>query len=183
MEIYFPHQEHNTFRGFVNGKKEYLQLPVLVKSLNEKQIAVVDYIARGYTYDEIADELSVTRRCVDQRLDRIKSKLDLVSRWDIVKTCVEHNVIDLNEVTRDFDLRLVWGLPNHAIKKLKILAESVGAVNMNKYIADKLHILPVSVSRSMEDIYFKLGVRNHIQAGLVYKAAVNELDKQVSVLA
>jgi DNA-binding CsgD family transcriptional regulator len=53
--------------------------------LTEKQVVVLDLVAHGFTSKEIARQLDLAPRTVDQRVDAVRNRLGGISRADVVR--------------------------------------------------------------------------------------------------
>ena len=53
--------------------------------LTEKQVVVLDLAAHGFTSKEIARQLDLAPRTVDQRVDAVRNRLGGISRADLVR--------------------------------------------------------------------------------------------------
>jgi len=64
--------------------------PVVQLSVREKE--VLGYLARGYTYKEIAGILYLSPRTIETYRVRIMNKLQLNSRFELVEYAIEHQI-------------------------------------------------------------------------------------------
>jgi two-component system response regulator NreC len=62
--------------------------------LSERQVQVLRLLALGYTNAEIAEELHLSVRTVENHRRRIMEKLGLSSRSDLVRYALEHKLVE-----------------------------------------------------------------------------------------
>ena len=60
--------------------------------LTPREREVLRYIARGYSYKEIASELSISRRTVESHVSAVLRKLQLSSRYELSRWAVERRL-------------------------------------------------------------------------------------------
>ena len=67
---------------------------VPLEELTPREIDVLRLLARGYTNRQIADELNISPRTVEEHRSNLSSKLGRSSRVDLVNYAEEHGLID-----------------------------------------------------------------------------------------
>ena len=64
--------------------------------LNSRQKAIVTMLAQGKTQKEIAAELKIGHRWVEDLIENIRKELNCVNAANIVAVCITRNLIDFN---------------------------------------------------------------------------------------
>ena len=88
----YPTMSSFLFKGFTEEKKDKDECPL---SAREKE--VLKYVALGFTYQEIADELFVSVKTVETHKARISDKLNMKKRSELVRYAVSQGLISINE--------------------------------------------------------------------------------------
>ena len=83
--------EQSLYQGYVN------QLHVINEEteLSEREIQVLKSFANGLTYQEVAEELSISKKTVEAHKKAIYEKLQLKNQTDLVKYAIKHHIIEL----------------------------------------------------------------------------------------
>lgn len=76
------------------GKRVLRLLSMKSEALTPREAEVADLIARGFTNREIAEELSLAVKTVDNHVGRILVKLDLRSRTEVATHVLQHSPRD-----------------------------------------------------------------------------------------
>lgn len=63
-----------------------------VQPLSEREREVLQYVARGHTYREIAEELFISQKTVENHVRNILGKLHLNRRQELVRYALEHGI-------------------------------------------------------------------------------------------
>ena len=63
--------------------------------LTDREIDVLRSFANGLTYQEVADELNISRKTVEGHKKAIYDKLQLKNQTDLVKYAIKHHIIEL----------------------------------------------------------------------------------------
>ncbi|RMH40894.1 MAG: DNA-binding response regulator [Deltaproteobacteria bacterium] len=69
------------------------RVPAVGPELSGRERQVLELIAYGHTYKEIASELGVSIKTVETYRSRLSEKLGLRSRSDIVRYALDHNIL------------------------------------------------------------------------------------------
>jgi len=69
--------------------------PVVAEQLNEKDLEVIDLLARGMSNREIAAELFVAESTVKSRFIKVREKLDVRDRVQILVKAVEYGLVSV----------------------------------------------------------------------------------------
>jgi two-component system response regulator NreC len=64
--------------------------------ISEREQEVLTYFAKGYSYKQIGEKLSISPRTVESHKNNILSKLNLHSTAELIKYAIKHNLIELN---------------------------------------------------------------------------------------
>lgn len=99
MYIY-PSLTNLVIKGFVGEKENDTQGEQgssRKELLSERESEVLKYIALGFTYQEIADQLYVSIKTVESYKSRISEKLNMRRRSELVRFALEEGVITINE--------------------------------------------------------------------------------------
>jgi two-component system, NarL family, response regulator NreC len=88
----YPTMSSFLFKGFSEEKTKKGSCPL---SLREKE--VLKYVALGFTYQEIADQLFVSVKTIETHKSRISDKLNLKKRSELVRYAVAQGLISINE--------------------------------------------------------------------------------------
>ena len=67
-------------------------------SLSEREIEIVDLVARGLTNQEIAEKLDISKRTVDNHISNILTKTKTDNRVELVRWALHWGKVCLNEV-------------------------------------------------------------------------------------
>ena len=83
--------EQSLYQGYVN------QLHVINEEteLSEREIQVLRSFANGLTYQEVGEELSISKKTVEAHKKAIYEKLQLKNQTDLVKYAIKHHIIEL----------------------------------------------------------------------------------------
>ena len=71
--------------------------PVLETALTEKELEVIQLLARGMSNREMAEELFITESTVKARFVKVMEKLGVRDRVQIFVTAIEHGLVDLRQ--------------------------------------------------------------------------------------
>lgn len=99
MYIY-PSLTNLVIRGFVGENENDIQGELgdsRKEQLSERELEVLKYIALGFTYQEIADQLFVSIKTVESYKSRISEKLNMKRRSELVRFALEEGLISINE--------------------------------------------------------------------------------------
>lgn len=64
-------------------------------SLTERETQILQSFANGYTYQEVADELNISKKTVEGHKKAIYEKLNLRNQTDLVKYAIKHHIVEL----------------------------------------------------------------------------------------
>ncbi|MCB0271770.1 MAG: response regulator transcription factor [Bdellovibrionales bacterium] len=64
--------------------------------LSDREVEVLQMIAYGYTYQDISEKLSVSPKSVETYRSRISQKLNLDTRYKMIRFALDHNLIHKN---------------------------------------------------------------------------------------
>lgn len=81
--------EQTLYQGYVR------QLSDQEVGLTDREMQVLQCFANGFTYQEVADELSISRKTVEVHKKSIYDKLQLKNQTDLVKYAIKHNIVEL----------------------------------------------------------------------------------------
>ncbi|MDF2922387.1 MAG: nreC [Paenibacillaceae bacterium] len=84
--------------GFCKPKQEPEGLDVEDDILSPREKEVLMLIALGHTQQEIAEQLAVSIKTVDSYKTRIREKLNMTKRSDMVRYALKHNIISEKSV-------------------------------------------------------------------------------------
>lgn len=96
----YPSLTDLVIKGFVGEESEqddsddYSSLRDL---LSDREAEVLKYIALGYTYQEIADQLYVSIKTVESYKSRISEKLNMRRRSELVRFALDEGIISVND--------------------------------------------------------------------------------------
>lgn len=79
--------------GFGRSKQEAQEVEVEEDVLSPREKEVLLLIALGHTQQEIAEQLAVSIKTVDSYKTRIREKLNMTKRSDMVRYALKHNII------------------------------------------------------------------------------------------
>lgn len=79
--------------GFCKAKQEAPEVGVEDGALSPREKEVLLHIAMGHTQQEIAELLNVSIKTVDSYKTRLKEKLGVAKRSDLVRYALKHNII------------------------------------------------------------------------------------------
>ena len=68
--------------------------PAGIAAITERELQILRFIALGYTYQQIADELQIGYETVDSHLRRAYKKLGVNSRMGAIIAAYKHHLID-----------------------------------------------------------------------------------------
>ncbi len=88
----YPTMSSFLFKDFSEEKKDEDESP-----LSPREKEVLKYVALGFTYQEIADELFVSVKTVETHKARISEKLNMKKRSELVRYAVSQGLISINE--------------------------------------------------------------------------------------
>lgn len=137
-------------------------------NLSRREVEVLKKIALGLTNKEIATELYIEERTVKNHCGHIFEKLGVESRLKAVIVGISQGLVDLNEVSSNFDLHLLALL---TASEKEVLAQIIPGKGKYEQISEALGIAPDTVSHHLMNIYRKIGVSDRVQAGLFYLVA------------
>ena len=60
-----------------------------ISSLSDREFQVFQYIGEGYTHQEIANQLSLSKKTIESHVERIKDKLSLKNGRELLRRAVE----------------------------------------------------------------------------------------------
>ncbi len=81
--------EQTLYEGYV-GQISYQDI-----GLTDREMQVLRCFANGLTYQEVADELVISRKTVEVHKKAIYDKLQLNNQTDLVKYAIKHHIIEL----------------------------------------------------------------------------------------
>lgn len=94
----YPSLTDLVIKGFVGDEIEKKADHTSQRNLlSNREIEVLKYIALGYTYQEIADELYVSIKTVESYKSRISEKLNMRRRSELVRFALDKGIISVNE--------------------------------------------------------------------------------------
>ena len=64
------------------------------KSLTKKEITIIEYLIKGFSASQIANEVINSKRTVEHHLERIKDKLSCDSKSDLIEKVIELKAIN-----------------------------------------------------------------------------------------
>jgi two-component system, NarL family, response regulator LiaR len=82
-------------RQIFSGLAETGESAVSEEALTEREVEVLKLVAKGFTNDEIADQLYISKRTVNVHITNILGKLRLVNRAQVVLYALRHGLIGL----------------------------------------------------------------------------------------
>ncbi len=91
----YPTLTSHLLKGFFEVQKKPIQVKLCPLSNREKE--VLKYVALGFTYQEIADELFVSVKTIETHKARISEKLNMKKRSELVRYAVAQGLISINE--------------------------------------------------------------------------------------
>lgn len=91
----YPTMSSFLFKGFVDKEESKAKSDECPLSAREKE--VLKYLALGYTYQEIADELFVSVKTIETHKSRISDKLNMKKRSELVRYAASQGLISINE--------------------------------------------------------------------------------------
>ena len=139
--------------------------------LDSRKWQVYRLLAQGLSAAEIGAEMVISKHTVKIYLARIYKVLEVHSAVEAVLAGVQSKLLNLNDITTGYDLSKVYALSPSEKDILNSLVVNYGIHSLNKDIAVKLCITTETVKTHFTNIISKLGVKNRLQAGLVYLAA------------
>lgn len=74
---------------------------IFTEELSEKQMKILRYFVKGYTYQEIAEELDMTKRNVRWHLDNIVEKGNFENKHELLMTILDSKLIVTNLLDED----------------------------------------------------------------------------------
>jgi len=83
--------EQSLYQGYVNQ----LHISDEASELTDREIEVLRYFANGHTYQEVADELSISKKTVEAHKKALYEKLQLKNQTDLVKYAIRHHIVEL----------------------------------------------------------------------------------------
>lgn len=83
--------EQSLYQGYVNQ----LHASNEASELTDREVEVLRYFANGYTYQEVASELSISKKTVEAHKKALYDKLQLKNQTDLVKYALKHHIIEL----------------------------------------------------------------------------------------
>ncbi len=95
-EIYLHHSVASSVVDGYLGKKEDTSSDDPYEVLTDREKEVLKLIAEGHTHKEVADILKISARTVVAHQEKICAKLDLHSRFDIIKFAIQHTIIKVD---------------------------------------------------------------------------------------
>ncbi len=81
--------EQTLYQGYVG------QLSNQDTGLTDREMQVLRHFANGLTYQEVAEELSISRKTVEVHKKAIYEKLQLKNQTDLVKYAIKHHIVEL----------------------------------------------------------------------------------------
>lgn len=75
---------------------EQIPVPIYYKDLTEKEIEVVEYLLKGYTYRVISEQLFISENTVKYHIRNIYQKLQINSRMELINLFTANKNIDKN---------------------------------------------------------------------------------------
>ncbi|WNF36008.1 response regulator transcription factor [Bacillaceae bacterium IKA-2] len=91
----YPTMSSFLFKSFAetdNAKDKANECP-----LSAREMEVLKYVALGFTYQEIADELFVSVKTIETHKSRISDKLNMKKRSELVRYAASQGLISINE--------------------------------------------------------------------------------------
>ncbi len=83
--------EQSLYQGYVNQ----LHTSNEAHQLTDREIEVLKFFANGSTYQEVAEELSISKKTVEGHKKAIYEKLQLKNQTDLVKYAIKHHIVEL----------------------------------------------------------------------------------------
>lgn len=99
MYIY-PSLTNVVIKGFVGektNKNDCAERTSKSDLLSDREAEVLKYIALGYTYQEIANQLFVSIKTVESYKSRISEKLNMRRRSELVRFALDEGMISIND--------------------------------------------------------------------------------------
>ncbi|OQY03126.1 MAG: hypothetical protein B6I20_05740 [Bacteroidetes bacterium 4572_117] len=84
------HTVYESFTDNIKAQSMHSDIP-----LSEREIDVVKLFVEGFSYKEIADRLSISKRTVETHKKNILEKLELKTTVDLVKYAIRNGIISL----------------------------------------------------------------------------------------
>lgn len=67
-------------------------------SLSERELQIIDLVATGFTNQEIAEKLEISKRTVDNHISNILNKTETDNRVSLVRWALQWGKVCLNDV-------------------------------------------------------------------------------------
>jgi DNA-binding NarL/FixJ family response regulator len=67
-------------------------------SLSDREVEIIDLVAKGLTNQEIAQKLEISKRTVDNHISNILTKTDMGNRVALVRWALQWGKVCLNDV-------------------------------------------------------------------------------------
>ncbi|MEM9894923.1 MAG: response regulator transcription factor [Bacteroidota bacterium] len=83
--------EQSLYEGYVHQ----LQVANEESELTDREVEVLRFFANGSTYQEVAEELSISKKTVEGHKKAIYEKLQLKNQTELVKYAIKHHIIEL----------------------------------------------------------------------------------------
>lgn len=167
----------NDARSNITHKKRRKRSPYTEKkeSLKEKQREILQLLANVLDYEEIALVLKTTKGVVRGEINRMYKIFGVHSSLQAVLMGIDSGIVNLDEATKDYDLKFINLLTPEERDILEKTIENHGAGNSNAKIAEALSFAKVTIKNKRTWINSKLGVKlgvnGNLQAALMYLAA------------
>lgn len=82
-------------RQIIDGLAKVENAEVAEESLTSREMEILLLVAQGYTNDEIADKLTISKRTVNVHINNILGKLHLVNRAQVVLYALRNGLISV----------------------------------------------------------------------------------------
>ncbi len=63
--------------------------------LTDREVEILRHFANGFSYQEISDELSISKKTVEAHKKSIFEKLNIKTNADLVKYAIKHHIVEL----------------------------------------------------------------------------------------
>lgn len=143
--------------------------PKRVGILTKRHIAVLNYSAQGYSYEESAEKLGISYSSVRQGLQEAASTLNTKTSLQSVQKALDLGFIDKKTLKRGFNWRKFQLLSDRERETLEKFIENWGENSEYENLANALNRSESSVAEDLGNAYTKLGIANGVKVAALYK--------------
>jgi DNA-binding NarL/FixJ family response regulator len=91
--VFSPHLAGFVLDAFAGGPAEAGPITSEVDQLTPREQQVMQHLARGYAYKEIAHELGISLKTVESHASAVLRKLQLSSRHHLTRWAAQHKLL------------------------------------------------------------------------------------------